>query len=137
MLKGRLAATEEEMKRKQYRGSTDEYRIGVRPIATRKERALRLRDAVLEWLRGRPPRFSTFGPIRVLDATVGRFDISYRTPFSGRFPSPSLAYGLDIWLADAGKVMNLEWNDDRIEVVGFRGGEWEGELLACLSKECQ
>lgn len=116
---------------------------------TRKERAIIIRDAILAWL----PEHSTveqIGGIRLAVASAGRFDIRYRTPFT---PFPALApdtfqgavllqqsggktnlgYGLDVH-APSGKVMNIEWEPSGlVELVSFRGGDWEAELLAIVA----
>ena len=48
----------------------------------------------------------------------------------GKDPPNVHAYGLDIWWGK-GKVLNIEWNDgETIEIVSFRRGSWEAELLA-------
>jgi hypothetical protein len=113
---------------------------------TRIERAIIIRDALVAWLphRGGP---RTHGPLRVIEATAGRFLILYRTPFSGalpklvatncreaqllqRFGQPNLHYGLDVW-ADLKKVMNVEWDlRGQVDLVAFRCSGWEDELLS-------
>ena len=40
---------------------------------------------------------------------------------------------LNVWATHKGKhqkVLNMAWTDDAVDVVTFRRGEWEGELLA-------
>src|SRR5262245_8384147 len=47
-------------------------------------------------------------------------------PLDGRFM-------LSVWAMLNGKhakVLNIEWLDEKVEVVSFRRGEWESELLA-------
>lgn len=115
---------------------------------TRRERAIIIRDAILAWLPGRSS-VQELGGVRWAVAAVGRFGISYRTPFTP-MPAPppdtfegaallqqrggktNLGYGMDVH-APGGKLMNIEWEPDgRVELVGFRGGDWEAELLALL-----
>lgn len=117
---------------------------------TRKDEAIAIRDAVVAWLPGRA-QWAKVGPVRVFDAKIGRFLISYRTPFSPLSPGergkPSyqralsrqkcgrqlnLSYGLDVWCGQ--KVLNLEWDaDGHVDLVGFHRGDWVAELLALIA----
>lgn len=39
------------------------------------------------------------------------------------------AYGLDIWFGK--KVLSVQWDqEDEVEVISYRKGEWEEKLLA-------
>jgi hypothetical protein len=116
---------------------------------TRLEKAIEMRDALVAWLPARGEPYM-IGNIRCVGATLGRFRISYRTPFSGTLPQlipanflqaqllqkrgpVNLAYGLDVW--DGKKVMNIEWDGrGRIDLVGFRAGEWETEIVKLCEK---
>jgi hypothetical protein len=45
-------------------------------------------------------------------------------------------YGLDIWAPK--KVLNVEWSDQgKVELVSFRPGEWEAELIAAAKAEAE
>jgi hypothetical protein len=112
----------------------------------RLERAIHIRDVVVEWLRkngqlvnsdarqepGELPGFRSH-----VAAKIGDFQVSWRTPFSKsiRPPSgylaalikqagvkPTMECGLDIWQAgrgkhgNTGKVMNIEWDSRTGEV---------------------
>jgi len=44
-------------------------------------------------------------------------------------PELRLLYGLDIW-GTQGKVLNIMWDyKDRVELISFRRGEWEEQVL--------
>jgi hypothetical protein len=46
-----------------------------------------------------------------------------------------LGFGLDVW-GKVGKVLNVHWNEyGQIEIVSFKRGDWEEEILARLSPE--
>jgi hypothetical protein len=90
----------------------------------------------------------------MLEAVVDDFEILLRTPFSRlhfRAPASSRSYagalllqrrgpltlpwGIDIWLSGH-KVMNLEWGDaGRVDLVSFRGGDWEQRLLLHVAED--
>ena len=42
--------------------------------------------------------------------------------------SQMLPYGLEIWHTD--KVLSLEWDVDKLEVIRFERGPWENTVLA-------
>jgi hypothetical protein len=49
--------------------------------------------------------------------------------------APNLAYGLDVW-RERRKVLNIEWAPDgRIDVVGFKRGDWGQEFLSVTQAE--
>jgi hypothetical protein len=122
------------------------------PRGPRWQRALVLRDALLPWLREHGTLSRRFGHSG-LEAAIADFRISLRTPFSRRHTPNgwykawalqhgsaivTLPYGLDIWLPDK-KVMNCEWEQREetkelvIQLISFRGGEWEDHLLQALT----
>jgi hypothetical protein len=85
-----------------------------------------------------------------MGAQTDGIEISYRTPFQPDDQSKqkylaalygiplrkNLPYGLDIWAPK--KVLNIEWNDrGKIELVSFRPGEWEAELIAAAQTEAE
>jgi hypothetical protein len=42
---------------------------------------------------------------------------------------PHLGFGLDVWGTDS-KVLNVHWNNEvEIEIVSFKRGDWEQEIL--------
>ena len=103
---------------------------------TKLQRALAVRDAVLPWLRKHGALDAverTDGKLdTALRATIGGFDIWYRTPFKGlRGSSPD---GLRYELHVAG-CMTLEWTDDGRADFCFRTGRWDAALLRTLAKE--
>jgi hypothetical protein len=115
-------------------------------MATRLDRALNVRDAVLAWLldNGRDEMLSGF---RVRGGEVAPFRFIYRTPFS-RIPlnglkprnfgdaalmqrrgPGNLPYALDVWWAGR-KVMSLEWDHDgSLDLASFAKGDWDAQLL--------
>lgn len=93
------------------------------------------------------------GAGKVLEANIGSINLIHRTPFQ-RLPQTSekmmyevslfeqrtgkrvprnLEYGLDISLRT--KVMNIEWSmeDREVDLVSFKRGDWEGELISYAS----
>ena len=106
--------------------------------------AIRLRDAAVYKLRaeGVFERVKGIGPC--LTWRGNGLSFSLRTPFQKlrhQRPDPyviwlagpppeNLPYGLDIW-TELGKVLNIEWADDRTFVlVSFRRGSWEARVRA-------
>ena len=110
--------------------------------------ALRIRDAAIEIVE-HEGRFENTGMVPVRGWRGNELSISYRTPFQ-KIPGPSidtikkaailghslkvnLPYGLDIWAAQ-GKVLNIEWDhQNHVELVSFKRGEWENEVLQYLT----
>ena len=109
-------------------------------------RAVKLRDAAIAIVR-RCGTWETdrFGVIKIMGARTGAIRIIYRTPFQPitsdqsrqkylgalyRIPlRKNLSYGLDIWAPK--KVLNIEWSEQgKVELVSFRPGEWEAQLIA-------
>jgi hypothetical protein len=81
-------------------------------------------------------------PTRFRSVDIGDVKIAYRTPLemapteteSTRYlrallgGKPKFAFGLDIW-ATQKKVLNVEWNDeDAIQIITYRPGNWERAL---------
>jgi hypothetical protein len=103
---------------------------------TKLQRALAVRDAVLPWLR----RHGALETVErgdgkldtALRATIGGFDIWFRTPFKGS--RATLPDGLphELHVADC---MTLEWADDGRSAFSFRTGRWDAALLRTLVKE--
>jgi hypothetical protein len=108
-----------------------------------------IRDRALKIVResGRPV---TAGPLKLIQASLGDLKIILRTPFSGKSPepvapsylhalvkqyaSPSLPYGLDIFAPK--KVLNVEWDaNDELQVISFRRGDWEHQLVCHVGAE--
>ena len=116
----------------------------------RLEAALQVRDAALKKVRAEGEWEETdIGPMLMWKGM--RLTMSHRTPFN-KLPhipehikyfaaktgcSPgNLDYGLDIWFNDK-KVLNIEWVDsERVDLVSFRRGDWEREVLA-FERHCQ
>lgn len=104
-----------------------------------------IRDAALAIVRlhGEWERIHNF-PHPVLGYENEGFKLLYRTPFQpipvsnkatsqGIAPSTQRAmykaYGLDIWFGK--KVLSVQWDqEDEVEVISYRKGEWEEKLLA-------
>src|SRR5438874_7811717 len=123
--------------------------IAVMRTQTRCQRALVLRNLVLDWLRENG-RDEVVDGLRVRTAAVGEFLILFRTPFCGAPPMKgrrgyeaavleqhgcfSHPYSLDVW-SRRQKVMNVGWHHNgALDLVGFRGGEWETKLITlCTS----
>jgi hypothetical protein len=62
---------------------------------------------------------------------LDRYAVAVRMSQSKRH----LGFGLDVW-GKVGKVLNVHWNDyGQIEIVSFKRGDWEEEILARLSPE--
>ena len=89
--------------------------------------------------------------MRVRGASIGRFEILLTTPFQ-QFAEPSLEvkqwmnqqgqshklkadYGIDVWVQHK-KVLNIHWQEgEPVEIVSFRRGNWESELLSLGGRE--
>jgi hypothetical protein len=94
------------------------------------EEVVCLRDAAVQILRKRGTRGS-LGNTVFNEATPNspypRLSVSLN-----RFP-PDGRFNLSVWAPRGdwyGKVLNIEWLDDHVELVSFRRGEWETNLLA-------
>ena len=122
---------------------------------SRAEKARRLRDAALRYVRTHGKPGTSDGRVKVsfLEAKVGDYTMLLTTPFSG-IPEPSeemkyLAsrlnqedrvqnappWGLDIWARrPRGKVLNVGWQKEEgpLAITSFRRGDWEDELLGLL-----
>lgn len=64
---------------------------------------------------------------------LGPFQLAVQ--FAGKkiATSVQLDNSLDIWFANAGKVLNVHWLDQEIDIVSYRLiGEWESSLLELL-----
>jgi hypothetical protein len=119
------------------------------PRQTRRARAIAWRDRLLPWLTAHGKPTTRVGIFHV-EATIGEFEIFYRTPFT-RLPqrnltsyrdalrrqqtgSPNLPYGLDVFYRRL-KVMNVEWNGHgRIDLMEFRAGPWEDQLARLIEE---
>ena len=99
---------------------------------SRLEEAIRLRDAGLALLQREGKQSQAFG---------GCIEFELARP-ENPYPRLSLSLSkhpldghpmLSVWAMrkdKCGKVLNVEWLGDKVEVVSFRRGEWEAELLA-------
>ena len=93
-----------------------------------------LRDAALDLLarrgtmRNDSPRALEFEPITT-DNPYPRLSLLHTNyPLHRR-------HILNIWSSCRGryvKVLNIQWRGDNIELISFRRGEWEQELLAMI-----
>ena len=111
--------------------------------ATHQARAVELRDLALTVIRERG-EWRDLGGARMLGFTTAGLTLLHRTPFQ-TFPNrppmpdkakymtalerkapPDLPYGLDVW--SGGKVLNVEWDDERAYVISYTPGQWEAEL---------
>ena len=131
---------------------------------TRIENAIQLRDHALSILR-QHGSYQPVGDAKFLMWNGEAFSISHRTPFQKWDTGPEVAaksfaanletgldhakylvaqygvklpealpYGLDIWHGK--KVFSLEWSDDgRTNIINFKRGDWEAELLALSPEE--
>ena len=89
--------------------------------------------------------------VRVKGASIEHFKISLTTPFQqlpeaseevkafveqlGQSDKLSPYYGVDIWIRSK-KVLNIHWQEGQpVEVLSFRRGDWESELLDLASRE--
>jgi hypothetical protein len=96
------------------------------------EAALRLRDIAV----GTIERIGKWGSISVAGKTIkirelraGSLHFALSTPFQRLPGTRELPYGLDIW--SGAKVLNVVWNGAGwVELVTFRRGEWESEVVA-------
>ena len=122
---------------------TSEIKVTKDMPSRKLARALVLRDAALTVVN-REGAWEVISGKKMLFARVGNLQILHRTPFQS-LPPPSdqikylaaqhglplpknLLYGLDVW-ASSKKVMNIEWDDnDNVELVSLRSGEWENAL---------
>jgi hypothetical protein len=53
---------------------------------------------------------------------------NYSEALAKKNASRMLPYGLDIWHND--KVLSLQWDANKLEVISFQRGPWEEEVLA-------
>ena len=100
-------------------------------------RAVRIRDHVL-------PLIQKHGSTEIDEVSSGLksvsiswqvddFSFSLRTPLTIALKcSKSLVdeWGLDIWKFGEHKRLNMVWNNSELEVVSFRPGDWEAQVLA-------
>lgn len=111
----------------------------------RRERVVEVRQATVSAL-ARHGKFEDLGGMKAMTCTLGNVMVMYRTPFQ-KAAAPksapdydmalmrqhqeaeSFGYGLDIW-ASHKKVLNIEWQDDRMRVASYRPGDWEDQLAA-------
>ena len=66
---------------------------------------------------------------------IGRLRLAYYAPVTGH-----PFYGINIWLHDPkaqGKVLNIEWIDNCVELRTFKRGDWERELEAHARRRLQ
>ncbi len=97
-----------------------------RPVATgRRGEALELRDACM-LLAARHGVQREVGGAPVLEARLG--------PFTVRLTQGGARRGLEVRHGDAGAgdapvLLELRWSGEGLEVVAFRRGAWERELL--------
>jgi hypothetical protein len=111
--------------------------------ASRLDVAISIRDAAIKKVENEGQFEDTnIGPLMTWRGD--EFSISYRTPFqklpppskdflkksfeAGLNPKSNLPYGLDIWDM-SGKVLNIEWDKNHVELVSFKRGEWEERVL--------
>ena len=87
----------------------------------------------------------------MLSASIQHFSIAHMTPFQS-WPQPSAEvkaladslgqshkldpdYSLEIWNSNR-KVLNIHWQDGHpVEILSFRRGSWESELLRIGNRE--
>jgi hypothetical protein len=93
------------------------------------ERALQLRDIVLDLMKSSEPILGAGAAAPpAWERKIGRLRLAYYAPVTGH-----PFYGINIWLHDPkahGKVLNIEWIDNRVELRAFKRGDWERELEA-------
>lgn len=95
------------------------------PQANKHDQAVRVRDVCLELIK-------THGQLReingyvVTEIAVKRFTV-WLVPW--RHPAT-----LDIWYEGAGKVLSLRHDESTLNILSFRRGKWEGELLELRSQ---
>ena len=110
----------------------------------RLDMAISIRDAALEKVK-KEGQFEDTNVGLLLIWKGDELEISHHTPFQ-KVPPPSedvlrqcyaadvdptnnLPYGLDVW-DTKGKVLNIEWhNNNHVELVSFKRGEWEEQVL--------
>src|SRR5262245_52573897 len=89
------------------------------------ERALQLRDIVLDLKSSELTLVAGAAAPPAWERKIGRLRLAYYAPVTGH-----PFYGINIWLHDPkahGKVLNIEWIDNRVELRVFRRGDWERE----------
>jgi hypothetical protein len=100
-------------------------------LTPKQKRAIEIRDAALRIMRqdaspDTPHRKQ--GLVYTWDWRQGNIWISRRT-----WPHPDdaalVASAIEIWI-DNRKVMNIEWTRDAWEIVTFRRGDWENQILS-------
>ncbi len=101
-----------------------------KPVATEPRRkALELRDACM-LLAARHGAQREVGGVPVLEAELG--------PFTVRLTPGGSCRALEVRHTDAGAgdapVLELRWSGEGLEVVAFRRGAWEAELLGLAGR---
>jgi hypothetical protein len=104
-----------------------------RRITTRRQReALELRDACM-LLAARHGAQREVGGAPVLEAGVGPFTVRL-TPGGARRALEVRHAGTDAGAGAAPVLLELRWSGDGLEVVAFRRGAWEAELLGLTGR---
>ena len=116
----------------------------IKKRVSRLDMAISIRDAALKKLKN-DGQFEDYGFGPLLVWRGDEVEMSHHTPY-WNLSTPSddasrkcyvagmdlrlyLFYGLDIW-GTQGKVLNIEWDHkDRVDLVSFRRGEWEQQVL--------
>lgn len=111
----------------------------------RLDRARLIRDAVLAHPR-EDWQWSEISGQRYLDLDRVTWKASLRSHFNaplGPPPDPPtylhalalqrarqpLPNGLDLWINGRGKVLSVEWDDDKLRIISMKPGVWEAELF--------
>jgi hypothetical protein len=112
----------------------------MRKREERVESAVAIRDVALkvieengQWRKlNRGPEIKLFEDERFSMVFYVRPRVSLELPrWCGSGPLRSGLYALELWHKTSGKVLNLAWDSvgARPQIVSFRRGEWEQELL--------
>src|SRR5258708_18447893 len=99
------------------------------PKRNRMAAAIELRDAAIKLVQanGEWKPFAT--NIRVM-----QFDCDSLCVWYSEFP---WHFGIDVWdeRPERRKMLNVQWNDSRVEIISFRRGGWEGDLLQGMLRD--
>ena len=104
------------------------------PMPTSKEMvALKLRDMALKLVDTRPRDLAIEGSDQApaqRGCTIGRLRVLSYDPFARHS-----FHGINVWVLEraarpTGKVLNIEWMGNHVELRTFKRGDWERELEA-------
>ncbi len=86
------------------------------------------RTRVVERPRSSARLWSPFNPLASWPTPVD----SYEKAMALKERGPPLPWQLDLWIAGEGKVLSVEWDQERTKLISMRRGDWEQHLFDLL-----